>query len=163
MILEARAENCFSSTHVLKLNGQPIGKIEGRFFGEGMDLSLTGRRKLKLDREGWLRSQFQLKDAETDQVLVEARPAGVFTSTWNLNLTCGLAEMSKVGFFSSGYEVRKDKRIIASVDRLGACTRGWHVAKVSDEIEAPDMILVGLIYHVIAKRQQQSAAAAHAS
>jgi hypothetical protein len=161
MQLEARAENCFSSTHVLKLNGQPIGRITGRFFGEGMDLSLTGRRHLKLDREGWLTSQFKLKDGETDEVLVEARPAGIFTTSWELNLTCGPAEMSRRGFFSSGYDVRMGKRIVGSVDRLRGCARGWQVVKIADEMEAPDLILVGLVFHIIAKRQQQ--AAMHAS
>ncbi len=125
MILEARAENCFSSTHVLKLNGQAIGKIEGRFFSEGLDLALTGRRRLKLDRAGWLTSHFQLKDADTDAVLVEARPAGVFTSAWGLTLTCGPAQLRKSGFFRSSYEILHEGKSLATVDRLGLCERGW--------------------------------------
>jgi hypothetical protein len=159
MILEARAENCFSSTHVLKLNGQAIGKLEGRFFSEGIDLSLTGRRRLKLDKASWLSSHFQLKDGDSDQVLVEAKPAGIFTSSWNLVLTSGPAELSRAGFFSSSYEVRREGRVLGRVNRLGICERGWQVQKSSDELEAPDLILVGLIFHIIQKRQQQAAAA----
>jgi hypothetical protein len=164
MILEARAENCFSSTHVLKLNGQAIGKIEGRFFSEGLDLALTGRRRLKLDRAGWLTSHFQLKDVETDAVLVEARPAGIFTSAWDLNLTCGPGQLRKSGFFKSSYDVRQNEKVLATVDRLGMCERGWRVVKSDEQLAAPDLILVGLIYHIIIKRQQQhAAAAAHGS
>ena len=164
MILEGRGENCFSSTHVLKLNGQAIGKIEGRFFSEGLDLSLTGRRHLKLDKAGWLTSHFQLKDGETDAVLVDAKPAGIFTSAWDLTLSCGPAELRRAGFFSSAYDVRQDKQILATVNRLGMCERGWRVTKIGEQLEAPDLILVGLIYHIILKRQQQHAAAgAHGS
>ncbi len=164
MILEGRAENCFSSTHVLKLNGQAIGKIEGRFFSEGLDLALTGRRRLKLDKAGWLTSHFQLKDGESDTVLVEARPVGLFSSGWDLVLTCGKCELRKSGFFSSSYDVRQGAKILATVDRLGICERGWKVRKLGDQLEAPDLILVGLIYHIIVKRQQHAAAAgAHGS
>ena len=52
MILEAKADSCFSSTHVIKVNGQAVGKFEGRFFSEGLDLSLTGMRRFK-----WRRSE----------------------------------------------------------------------------------------------------------
>jgi hypothetical protein len=164
MILEARAENCFSSTHVLKLNGQAIGKIEGRFFSEGLDLALTGRRRLKLDKAGWLTSNFQLKDSETDAVLVEARPTGIFTSAWDLTLSCGQGQMKRAGFFTSSYDVRIGNKVVATVDRLGMCERGWRVVKVGDQLEAPDLILAGLIYHIVVKRQQHAAAAgAHGS
>src|SRR5262245_17741895 len=164
MILEGRAENCFSNTHVLKLNGQAIGKIEGRFFSEGLDLSLTGRRRLKLDRASWLTSHFQLKDAESDAVLVEARPAGFFSSGWDLVLSCGPGQLRKSSFWSSSYDVRQGAKILATVDRLGMCERGWRVTKFGDQLEAPDLILTGLIYHIIVKRQQHAAAAgAHGS
>ena len=86
MILEARAENCFSSTHVLKINGQAVGKFEGRFFSEGLDLALTGLRRFKFEKSGFFSSQFHLKDAETGAVLTEAQPAGIFRSGWKLNL-----------------------------------------------------------------------------
>src|SRR5438552_1176099 len=110
MILEARAENCCSSTYVLKIGGQAIGTIQGRFWSEGLDLALTGRRRLKLDKSGWLTSHFQLKDAESDEVIVEARPAGIFTSAWELTLSCGPARLERAGFFSSTYQVKQNGR-----------------------------------------------------
>ena len=47
MILEARAANCCSSTFVLKVDDRPVGKFEGRWFSESLDISLTGRRRLQ--------------------------------------------------------------------------------------------------------------------
>lgn len=162
MNLEARAENCCSTTHVLKLNGQAIGKIEGRIFSEGLDLALTGRRHLKLDKVGWFTSHFQLKDGETDDVLVEAWPAGIFSSSWEMMFSCGKAVLQKAGFFSSRYDIRQGSRILGSVDRLGPCERGWQVTKLGDDLGAPDLILAGLIFHIIQLRHQR-AAAAHGS
>ena len=37
MMLQAKAQNCFSSTFVLKINDKAIGKFEGRFFDVGQD------------------------------------------------------------------------------------------------------------------------------
>jgi len=161
MILEARAENCFSTTHVLKINGQAVGKFEGRFFSDGLDLALTGMRRFKFERPGLFRSQFQLKDAESNAVLAEAYPAGMFTSAWTTNLTSGPAELSKAGWFTSAYDLRRGKEILAHVDRLGACQRGWQVTALTD-VSAPDLLLIGLVFHIIQKRQQQHAAAAAA-
>jgi hypothetical protein len=162
MILEARAEDCCSTTHVLKINGQAIGSMTGRFWSEGLDLALTGRQRLKLDKASWLSSHFQLKDAETDEVLVEARPVGMFSSGWNLKLASGPATLGRAGFFATGYEIRRGKEVLGRVDRLGLCERGWRVEKTSDELTAPDLILVGLLFHIMQKRHAQ-AAAAHGS
>jgi hypothetical protein len=163
MILEARAENCCSSTYVLKLNGHAIGSMTGRFWSEGLDLALTGRQRLKLDKASWLSSHFQLKDAESDEVLVDARPAGMFSSAWELTLSTGPATLARAGFFASSYEIHRGKELLGRVDRLGICERGWRVEKVSEELTAPDLILVGLLFHIIKKRQEQAAAAAHGS
>ena len=35
-LLQAEPANCFSSTFVLKLDGRPVGKFEGRFMSEGL-------------------------------------------------------------------------------------------------------------------------------
>ena len=51
MFLEARAASCFSSTFVLKLDDRAIGKYEGRWFSESLDLALTGRRRRVGDRD----------------------------------------------------------------------------------------------------------------
>ena len=159
MILEARAESCFSSTHVLKINGQAVGKFEGRFFSEGLDLALTGLRRFKFEKLGFFTSQFQLKDAETDAVLAEASPAGIFSSTWTMKLASGPAELRKDGWFKSAYELWHGHNVAARVDRLGMCERGWQV-NASADLQAPDLLVVGLVYHIIRKRQDQQAAAA---
>lgn len=161
MNLEARAENCFSSTHVLKINGQAVGKFEGRFFSEGLDLALTGMRRFKFEKTSFFGREFQLKDAETGAVLAEAQPAGIFTSAWTMKLTSGDTELQKAGWFSTAYELRRGKVVLATVDRLGACTSGWQVS-AKDDLQAPDLLLIGLVYHIIRKRQQQHAAAAGA-
>src|SRR5262245_47270547 len=121
MILEARAENCCSTTHVLKINGQPIGSMTGRFWSEGLDLALTGRQRLKLDKEGWLSSHFALKDAESGKVLVDARPIGMFSSGWSLTLSSGPASLERAGFFKTGYDILRGKQRLGHVDRLGMC------------------------------------------
>jgi hypothetical protein len=163
MILEAKAEDCCSRTYVLKLNNQAIGSIQGRFMSEGLDLALTGRQRLKLDKASWLSSHFQLKDAESDEVLVEARAAGMFRAGWNLTLASGPATFTRAGFFKTGYEIRRGGQLLGTVDRLGLCERGWRVQKISDDLTAPDLILAGVIYHIIKKREEQAAAAAHGS
>src|SRR6266850_6787477 len=113
MNLEARAENCFSSSHVLKINGQAVGKFEGRFFSEGLDLALTGMRRFKFEKPGFFTNQFQLKDAETGAVLAEAHPAGIFSAAWTMKLTGGEAELRKSVWFGSAYELRRGKIVLA--------------------------------------------------
>jgi hypothetical protein len=159
MNLEARAENCFSQKHVLKINGQAVGKFERRFFSEGLDLSLIGMRRLRLDKSGFFSGKFELKDAETDVVLATAAPAGIFTSTWNIGLARGQCELNKAGFFSSAFNLMHGNHLLATVNRLGICQRGWIVVG-HEELEAPELLLTGLIYHVIVRRQEQAAAAA---
>jgi len=159
MILTAKAENCFSSTFVLKVNDKAIGKFEGRFFSEGMDVYLTGQRRFKFEKTGWMGSHFQLKDAETEAVLVETDRAGFFTSSWKLQLSKTRAELRKAGFFSTAYEVCGRDEVLGRVDRNGVCERGWHVENYGD-LEAVDMILIGLIYQIVLNRQAQQHGAA---
>src|SRR5438067_5201397 len=127
MILEAKVENCCSTTHVLKFNGQAVGKFSGRFFSEGLDLALTGMRRFKFEKSGYFSSQFSLKDAETGATLTEAQPAGIFRSGWKLQLTDGPADLKKAGFFSSSYLVKDGSRELARINRLGMCEAGWRV------------------------------------
>jgi hypothetical protein len=161
MILEARAESCFSSIHLLKINGQAVGKFEGRYFSDALDLALTGLRRFKFERPGVFKRVFQLKDAESGAVLSEAQPAGMFSAHWMMKLSDGPAELRKTGWFRSGYELKREGTLLARVDRLGGCNRGWQVTTVG-ELPAPDLLLVGLVYHVIRKREEQAAAAAAA-
>jgi len=159
MELEARAANCFSQTHVLKINGQAVGKFEGRYFSEGLDLAFTGMRRMRFEKSGFLSGRFELKDAGSDAVLASASPGGFFSSTWNISLVRGPCELRKAGFFSSAYELMNGNHKLARVDRLGYCQRGWVVAG-DDDLDASELLLAGLVYHVISRRQEQAAAGA---
>jgi hypothetical protein len=156
MRLEARAASCFSSTYVLKADGRPVGKYEGRWFSESLDIHLTGRRKLAFEKLGWFGSEFVLKSEEPDAYLGHADRAGFFTSGWNLDLSVGAAELVRAGWFDSGYEVRQRGQVLGRVDRIGWCERGWKAHGGGLQVE--DLILVGLVYHIVLSRQQRSQA-----
>jgi hypothetical protein len=154
--LEARAPSCFSSTYVLKADGRPIGKFEGRWFSESLDIHLTGRRKLAFEKLGWLGSEFVLKNEEQEAYVGHADRAGFFTSSWNLDLSIGPAELAKAGWFDTGYEVRQRDKVVGRVDRIGWCERGWIVEGRGLQVE--DLLLVGLVYQTVLARQQRHAA-----
>ena len=59
------------------------------------------------------------------------------------------------------HEARDGGQVLARVDRLGMCERGWRVDGFS--LEAPDVLTIGLVYHVIMQRQQRQHAAAAGS
>jgi hypothetical protein len=161
MILEARAEGCFSTTHVLKLDDRPCGKFWGRFFSEGIDVQLTGRRHWRFDKVGWLSNQFVLRDADTGQEYARADRTAIFSSAWELELSIGKAEFIQAGWFDPAYEVRQQGNVHGRADRLGWCQRGWTVENLG-ALNETDLLLAGLVYHVIQLRQQQAAAAAGA-
>jgi len=128
MFLEARVAGCCSATFVLKLNDQPIGKYEGRWFSESLDLALKGMRKLEFRNVGWLSSQFEL--------------------------SLGSGRLVKQGWFGSAYEAWIGNEALAKVDRTGLCERGWIVDGGGD-LAVEDMILIGLVYHTILQREAQ--------
>jgi hypothetical protein len=161
MNLEARNEDCCSHTFVLKINGQAVGKLEGRWFSEGLDVALTGQRRFKFENKNWLSSHFQMKDAESEVVLADAKPAGFFSSAWNLNLSVGEAQFKKAGFWKSAWDVIQGTTKLATIDRLGMCERGWLLQNLSD-LPASDVLLIGLVYQLIQARAQRAAAAAAA-
>jgi hypothetical protein len=161
MRLEARPEACFSSTFVLKLDGQPIGKYEGRFLGSGLDVALLGRRRLELTNLNWLSSHFVLREGEGEPPVAEAEPHGAFTSSWGLRLSAAPATMERAGWFSSAYVVRRGDWHLARVDRLGACERGWAV-ECTGPLTRDDLLMIGLLYHVLLQRQAAAGAAAGA-
>ena len=162
MELEARAANCCSQTHVLKINGRAVSKFEGRFFSEGLDLAFTGMRRMRFEKSGFLSGRFDLKDAGSDVVLASASPGGFFSSTWNISLARGPCELRKAGFLSSSYLLMHGNRALAGVDRLGFCQRGWVVSGSSD-LDASELLLAGLVYYIISRRQEQAAAGAAAA
>lgn len=163
MNLEAVAANCLSSSFVLKLDGRPVGKSEGRWLGEGVDLALVERRRLRFEKVGWMGSRFRLVAEDDDRPLAEADRAGVLSSSWDLTLSAGPARMVRAGWFATGYVVRQDGEEVAQVDRLGVCSRGWLVE--GNRLKEEDLILIGLVYHTIRRRQasQHGAAGGHAA
>jgi hypothetical protein len=158
MLLEAQATHCFSSTFALKVNGRPLGKFQGRWFSESLDIDLTERRHLQFRKVGWLSSQFELVDSIYKHHLGNCNRSGLFTSGWDLNLSIGPGRLEKVGWFNSAYEFKQGAQVQARVDRLGWCERGW-IVDGGDALRQEDLLLIGLIYHVI----QQRAAAQHSS
>src|SRR5688572_28741374 len=127
MILEARSSDCFSWTFVLKLNERPTGKFEARWFSENLDVQLTQRRHLEFRKIGWLGSQFELVDLGDEQILAHGDRAGMFTSAWDLTLSVGHGQLSQAGWFDTAYEFTNEGDVIARVDRLGWCERGFTV------------------------------------
>jgi hypothetical protein len=158
MFLEARTANCCGSTFVLKADGHAVGKFETRVFSEGLDIALIGRRQLRLEKVGWLSSQFILKRDGDVAPMARADRSGIFTSSWDLELQCGLVKLVHAGWFQTGYLIQQDEQELGRVDRLGMCEQGWQVD--ADMLTLEEMILVGLIYHIILRRQSQHAAAA---
>ena len=76
MMLEALSPSCWSDLYVLKLDGRPWGEYRGRWFSECVDIHLTGRHQLGLEKAGWLGSRFTLTDTADGRILAEqcARP-----------------------------------------------------------------------------------------
>jgi hypothetical protein len=163
MFLEARAANCFSTTFILKLEGRPLGKFDGRWFSESLDVSLLERHQLQFQKVGWLGSQFVLQEMPEGQALGRADRSGLFTSSWDLEVSSGPGRLEKAGWFDSAYVFRQGDAIRARVDRLGVCERGWSV-EGSDPLTPMDLLLIGLVFHVIQQRAaHQAAAGGHAA
>jgi hypothetical protein len=163
MLLEAEPANCFSSTFILKLDGRPAGKFEGRWLSEGIDLALVERRKLRFEKSGWIGSHFRLAAAGTEDPVAEADRGGLFTSSWDLVLGVGPAQMVREGWFATGYVVRRGGAEVARVDRTGICSRGWSVE--GGGLREEDLLLIGLVYHTIRRREasHHGAAGGHAA
>ena len=60
MMLEALSPTCWSDEYVLKPDENPWGKYAGRWFSEHVDVHLTGRRQLTLQKTGWIGSRFEI-------------------------------------------------------------------------------------------------------
>jgi hypothetical protein len=163
MLLEARAANCFSSKFVLTIDRRPLGKFEGRWFSESLDIDLLERRHLEFRKVSWLGSQFALVDPADEQPLGSCGRSGLLTSSWDVSLSTGPGQLVKAGWFDSAYEFWQGDRAQARVDRLGWCERGWWV-EGSEDLTEEDLLLIGLVYHTIRQRQaRQHHAGGHAA
>jgi len=157
-MLEALSPSCWSDLYVLKLDGRPWGEYRGRWFSEGVDIHLIGRRQLRLDKAGWLGSRFALTDASDGRVLAAADRSGVFTSAWDLHLSNGPARLASAGWFNTGYRVIQGGRALAEINRVDFCNRGWAVD--GESLQDTDLLFIGLIYHTILRRNAAAAASA---
>jgi hypothetical protein len=156
MMLEAKAVNCFSSTFVLKVDGRPVGKFQGKWLSESIDVDLTERRHLQFRKIRWLGSQFELVDPIYEKLVGSCNRSGVFTSGWDMNLSVGPGRLVRVGWFNSAYEFKQGDQIHARVDRLGWCERGW-VVDGHDAMTQEDLLLIGMVYQVIQNRKARQA------
>src|SRR5262245_55767198 len=122
MMLEALSPSCWSDRYVLKLDGRVWGEYRGRWFSESVDIHLTGRRQLSLEKRGWLGSRFSLTDSSDESVLAEADRTGLFTTAWDLRLSIGPARLVSAGWFNTGFQAVHDSRNLADIYRVGLCT-----------------------------------------
>jgi hypothetical protein len=115
MLLEALSSNCWSDLYILKLDDRPWGEYRGRWSTENVDIHLTGRRHLRLEKAGWLGSRFALTDLD-GRILAEADRVGVFASAWDLRLSSGPARLLSAGWFNTAYKVVQDGRVLAEIN-----------------------------------------------
>src|SRR5260370_17969012 len=144
MILEARAASCLSSTFILKLDDRPIGKFQGRWFSESLDIDLTGRFHLQLQKVGWLGSQFVLKELDHEEPIADAKRSGVFSSNWDLELSFGPVQLVRANWFSPEYVVQQEGTQLARATRIGWGERGWRVDS-NTKLKNTDLILCRLV------------------
>ena len=154
MILEARSAGCFSWTFVLKVNDRAIGKFESQWLSENRTIDLIERRHLEFRRTSWLGSQFELVDLADEEVVAWCDRAGLFSSSWDLNLSTGAGQLVHCGWFNTAYEFIQDGEALARVDRLGWCESGWTV-DAGDVLKNEDLIMIGLVYQTIQNRHQR--------
>ncbi|MEM7626903.1 MAG: hypothetical protein AAF333_15015 [Planctomycetota bacterium] len=159
MELTARSPSCFSSNYVLQLNGRALGEFKGRWFSESLDIRLTDQRRWTLHREGWVSGRFSLLN-ETDEVFGTGRHKSWLSSRWLLELSVGECQMVSAGLFNTGYVLEQHGRQLATVRSVNWCEGGWAVQADDPGLDAADLVLVGLIYHVIVQRRRSSGAAA---
>lgn len=159
MLLEAISPSCFSDLYVLKLDGRPFGEFRGRWFSESIDIRLTNRRRLSLEKAGWMGSRFTLTDSADGRILAAADRSGMFTSAWDVRLGTGGARLVSAGWFNTGYQVLQGDRVLADVNRVGFCNGGWAVSG-DGKLQDTDLLFIGLIYHTILRRNAAAAAAA---
>jgi hypothetical protein len=158
MMLEAISPSCLSDLYVLKLDGRPFGEYRGRWFSESVEVRLTSRRRLSLEKAGWMGSRFALADSADGRVLAEADRSGLFTSAWDVRLSTGPARLVSAGWFNTGFQVFQGGRAMAEVNRVGLCNGGWTVQD-DGRLQDTDLLLIGLVYQTILRRNAAAAAA----
>jgi len=156
MMIEAISPSCWSDLYVLKLDRRPWGEYRGRWFSECVDIHLTGRQQLGLEKAGWLGSRFTLTDTADGRILAEADRSGPFTSAWDVRLSNGPARLVSAGWFNTGYQVVQAGRVLAEINKVGFCGNDWAVGD-DGSLQKTDLLFVGLIYHTILRRNAAAA------
>jgi len=160
MTLRAESRNCFASQFVLKYHDRPCGEFNGRWFGESIEVRTTSHQRLVFQKQAMLSSHFQLIDADQGHVYADAQHAGLFTRTWQVQLTYGHAELQPSALLSSRYQLVESEQLLAELERLGACSLGWMARDRTAGMPFTDLLAVGLVYQVILSRQRRSSGAA---
>ncbi|MEI8018332.1 MAG: hypothetical protein WCH39_09015 [Schlesneria sp.] len=157
MLLESRPAGWFTSNIELRLNGELLGIVQHHWLNEGMDLDLM-RLPVRFEKPSWLKSHFVLKDAEGNE-LGSATVRGLFRSSWEMDLQSGPGTLERAGWFTRGYLLKQGVNITARVAPKGWFSREWTV-EAEDSLPAVDVLLVGLTYLVIRRRESQQNSAA---
>jgi hypothetical protein len=152
MLLEARPAGWLTSNVELRWNGELLGIVQQNWLNEGMDLDLM-RLPVRFEKPSWLKSHFVLKDAEGRE-LGSVTASGFFGSRWDMNLKSGIGSLERAGWFQGGYLLKQETKITARVGPKGWFSREWTV-EADDSLPAVDVLLVGLTYLIIRRRQSQ--------
>src|SRR5437870_5516377 len=115
MILEARSAGCCTWAFVLKVDDRPLGSFAGQMFSENLSIDLLERRHLEFRKTSWLGSQFELVDLADEEVVAWCDRSGLFTSSWDLNLSSGAGQLVHTGWFQTSYEFIRDGDALARV------------------------------------------------
>ena len=157
MLLEARSAGWFTTNIELRLNGELLGIVQSHWLSEGMDLDLM-RLPVRFEKPSWLKSHFVLKDAQGNE-LGSATARGFFGSRWEMDLKSGPGSLERAGWFQRGYVLKQGADVTARVGPAGWFSREWTV-DADDSLQAVDVLLVGLTYMTIRRRESQQHASA---
>ncbi len=152
MLLEARSAGWFTSNIELRLNGDLLGIVQPHWLTEGMDLDLM-RLPVRFEKPSWLKSHFVLKDAHGTE-LGSATARGFFGLRWEMDLKSGPGILERAGWFQLGYVLKQGTNITARVRPARWFSRDWSV-DAEDSLPAVDVLLVGLTYMTIRRRESQ--------
>lgn len=155
MRLTARSPSCFSNKYVLLCDGRPLGEFFGRWFSESLDIRLTDRRHWRLERKGFFHGRFSLLN-EQGRCFGTAEHRGLLTSRWRLETSVGECELASAGLFNTGYVIEQHGQTLATIRQINWCEGGWSVHAHDPRLNVGDLVLAGLIYHVILQRRRRN-------
>jgi hypothetical protein len=141
VILEAEAASCFTSRHVLRLDGRPIGMFASSMLAMGFNVELIGRDQLEYRQTGFLKTRCVLADKLTGDELASSRPAGFFSEAISLQLSGGEYELAPARLLSTGYDILFMGRRVGLVRQEGTC-RSWIQLNAYEPLPFADALMV---------------------